>query len=193
MHHEARFWDFGSADQMNTDINDASIPICNVSMSAMSVRWRHGWHVTLAIHFNPQCFDLPSSTAIPTCQYCIRHVTYYDAKLFECWPAVSDVGPTLKQHWVNVSCLLGSAPVINSRPNTATLTNCWASVVGGVPALKQRCLHVIVQRYACLPVWSVCPRDIHNNWWTNVEPTLIQRLVFAGLPIHMYGAYIICL
>ena len=59
--------------------------------------------------------------------------------------------------------LLGSAPVINSRPNTATLTNCWASVVGGVPALKQHWLHVIVQRYACLPVWLVCPRGIHNN------------------------------
>ena len=39
---------------------------------------------------------------------------------------------------------------INSRPNTATLTKCWASVVDGVPALKQHWLHVIVQRYACL-------------------------------------------
>ena len=80
-------------------------------------------------------------------------------------PAVSDVGLALKQHWVNVSCLLGSAPVINSRPNTATLTKCWASVVDGVPALKQRWLHVIVQRYACLPVkavWAVCPRGIYT-------------------------------
>ena len=68
-------------------------------------------------------------------------MTYYD--------------PALKQHQVNVSCLLGSAPVINSRPNTATLTKCWASVVDGFPALKQRCLHVIVQRYACLLVLSV--------------------------------------
>ena len=141
-------------------------------------------------------------------------MTYYDAKLFECWPAVFDVGPAFKQHLVNVSCLLGSSPVIISRPNTATLTNCWASVVGGVPALKQRWLHVIVQRYARLPVWSVCPRGIHNNTQLtqgdvesmlvqrlstiyDVGPTLrqllIQRLVFAGLPIHMYGAYIICL
>ena len=143
---------------------------------------------------------------MPTCQYCIRHATYYDAKLFECWPVVSDVGPTLKQHSVNGSCSLGSAPVINSRPNTAMLTKCWASVVGGVPALKQRWLHVIAQRYACLPVWSVCPRGMYKTadtrirWinvgstfvhylrrWTNVKPTLIQRLVVAGLPIHMYG------
>ena len=39
---------------------------------------------------------------------------------------------------------------INSRPNMAMLTKCWASVVNSVPALKQRWLHVIVQRYACL-------------------------------------------
>ena len=128
-------------------------------------------------------------------------------------PSPADVGPTLKQHCVNVSCLLGTAPGINSRPNTATLTKCWASVVDGVPALKQRWLHVIVQRYACLPVWSVCPRGIHSNTQLtqgdvesmlvqclstiyDVGPTLsqlIQRLVFAGLPIHMYRAYIICL
>ena len=25
----------------------------------------------------------------------------------QCWPAVYDVGPTLTQHWLNVSCLLG--------------------------------------------------------------------------------------
>ena len=99
--------------------------------------------------------------------------------LFECWPAVSDVGPTLKQHWVNVLCLQGSAPLINSRPNTATLTKCWAIVVDGVPALKQRCLHVIVQRYAYLPVWSVCPRGIHNNTQLtqgDIELMLVQRL-----------------
>ena len=27
--------------------------------------------------------------------------------LFYCWADVEDGGPTLKQHWVNVSCLLG--------------------------------------------------------------------------------------
>ena len=148
------------------------------TMSVMSVRGRHAWHVTLAIHFDPQCFDLPPR---PSCQYCIRHVTYYDPMLFECWPAISDVGPAIKQHWVNVSCLLGSAPVLNRRPNTATLTICWASVVDGVPAMKQRWLHVIVQRYACLPVkavWSVCPRGIHNTQLTqgDVESICVKHL-----------------
>ena len=27
--------------------------------------------------------------------------------LFLCWASVEDGGPTLKQHWVNASCLLG--------------------------------------------------------------------------------------
>ena len=27
--------------------------------------------------------------------------------LVQCWPAVYDVAPTLNQHWVNVSCLMG--------------------------------------------------------------------------------------
>ena len=31
-----------------------------------------------------------------------------DPVLFQCWASVADAGPTLKQHWVNVSCLLGS-------------------------------------------------------------------------------------
>ena len=32
-----------------------------------------------------------------------------DPMLFLCWADVGDGGPTLKQHWVNVSCLLGPA------------------------------------------------------------------------------------
>ena len=28
--------------------------------------------------------------------------------LFQCWPTVFDAGPTLKQHWVNAPCLLGT-------------------------------------------------------------------------------------
>ena len=120
------------------------------------------------------------------CQPCLlgdviyTTVTYYDAKLFECWP----VGPTIKQHWFNVSYLLGSAPVINSRPNTATLTKCWASVVGGVPALKQRWLHVIVQRYgqyvpeAYRTTLSWHKKTLNKCWFNVYSPstTLDQRL-----------------
>ena len=144
---------------MNTDINDASTPISN-KMSAMfnvgtgfqcmgyDITW------TLAIHF-----DLHSLVQqYQPDSYCIRH--YYDPMLFECWPAVSDIGPSLKQHWVNVSCLLRSAPGINSRPNTATLTKCWASVVDGVPAVKQRLQGKTLNQ--CL--FNVCQTNIHRMW-----------------------------
>ena len=104
-----------------------------------------------------------ASTAIRTCQYCIRHVTYYDAKLFECWPAVSDVGRALKQHWVNVSCLLGSAPVINSRLITASLTKCLGQRRRRCASIETMLAACDCPAVACLPVWSVCPRGIHNN------------------------------
>ena len=32
---------------------------------------------------------------------------YIDSMLFQCWTSVADGGPTLKRHWVNISCLLG--------------------------------------------------------------------------------------
>ena len=60
---------------------------------------------------------------------------------------------TLQQHGVNILCLPGNAS--GNKSNTATLTKCWASVIDGVPALKQRWLHVIVQCYACLLGQSV--------------------------------------
>ena len=43
----------------------------------------------------PNCYTIFQKQIIPC-----------DPMLFEGWPAVSDVGPALKQHWVNVSCLL---------------------------------------------------------------------------------------
>ena len=53
-----------------------------------------------------------------------------------------DIKTTLGQRLV----FAGKCTWLNS--NTATLTKCWVSVVDGVPALKQRWLHVIVQRYS---------------------------------------------
>ena len=29
--------------------------------------------------------------------------------LIRCWASVTDAGPALNQHWVNVSCLLGNS------------------------------------------------------------------------------------
>ena len=38
--------------------------------------------------------------------------------LFQCWPTVFDAGPTLKQLWVNVPCLLGFGRLINKIKTT---------------------------------------------------------------------------
>ena len=39
--------------------------------------------------------------------------------LFQCWASVEDGGPTLKQHWANASCLLGTAQ--SHRPDFNTI------------------------------------------------------------------------
>ena len=36
--------------------------------------------------------------------------------LYQCWTSVEDVGPTLIQHWVNATCLLGCCFKVYSRP-----------------------------------------------------------------------------
>ena len=87
-----------------------------------------------------------ASTALPTCQYCIRHVTYYNPMLFE--------------HCVNVSCPRGIH-------NSTQLTQ------GDVKSM-------LVQRLST--IYDVGPTVDQRT------PTLIQRLVSAGLPIHMYIA-----
>ena len=40
--------------------------------------------------------------------------------LFRCWANVADGGPTLKQHWVNVSCSLGvqKSPAMSVIPTS---------------------------------------------------------------------------
>ena len=66
---------------------------------------------------------------------------YIEPMLSWCWPSVVDDGPTSTQHWLNVSCLLGSQFVhilmIHwlvsgfewSQPsNHDTLTQCWFRV-----------------------------------------------------------------
>ena len=34
--------------------------------------------------------------------------TQYILNVVQCWAGVTDGGQTLKQHWVNISCLLGN-------------------------------------------------------------------------------------
>ena len=45
-----------------------------------------------------------------------------DPMLFECWSAVFDVGPTLKQQWVKASCLLGGMVIDSGDQPVSTMT-----------------------------------------------------------------------
>ena len=65
------------------------------------------------------------------CRKCIQsqQTRYIDSMLGECWPTVFDVDPTLTQHWVNVSCLLGIMySEILCRFNLVHRLWCWASI-----------------------------------------------------------------
>ena len=61
--------------------------------------------------------------------------------LVQCEPIVSDTGPTLYQHWVNVSCLLGCIILLSSRSvmHNERFLLCWG-YGGSGPALNQ-CSH----------------------------------------------------
>ena len=59
--------------------------------------------------------------------------------LFQCWANVFNAGPTLKQHWVDTSCLLGYSHLLSPQRNIIimlynypsihdTPTNCWLNV-----------------------------------------------------------------
>ena len=41
------------------------------------------------------------------CNQVAQQTRDVDPMLFQCWASVEDDGPTLKQHWVKVPCLLG--------------------------------------------------------------------------------------
>ena len=67
--------------------------------------------------------------------------------LVHCEPIVSDTGPILYQHWVNVSCLLGCIILLPSRSvmKNERLLLCWGyGVRGSGPAINQcsHCEHV---------------------------------------------------
>ena len=53
----------------------------------------------------------------------LQQTRYVEPMLFYCWAGVADNGPTLKQHWLNVSCLLG-----HNIDTQDTLTQCCLNV-----------------------------------------------------------------
>ena len=66
--------------------------------------------------FTQSCFNVgtPSSTlvqhwnSIGRMRRVCKHKRGIHPELFQCWHTVFEAGPTLKQHWVNSPCLLGT-------------------------------------------------------------------------------------
>ena len=76
------------------------------------------------------------------------------ARLCFCWASAAGGGPTIAQHWLNALCLLWTDYRIKISADTRRWT-CWSDV--GLALVPRR------------------------RRWTNVKPTLIQRLVSTGI------------
>ena len=76
------------------------------------------------------------------------------------WPGVYDVGPTLTQHWLNASCLLGQP----TRDHHPMLFQFWTSVEGCSSTLK----HHSVNGMCLLMFW----RKVYSrpSVWISVGP-----------------------
>ena len=57
-----------------------------------------------------------------------QQTRYVEPMLFYCWASVADNGPTLKRHWLNVSCLLGHNIITFLPGKQDTLTQCFLNV-----------------------------------------------------------------
>ena len=74
-----------------------------------------------------------------------------DPMLFQCWPTVCDAVPTLKQPWVNVSCLLGrmacrpanGAGFCRGTPVSSIIVKCGAQVTEALRAVPDRSVGTI--------------------------------------------------
>ena len=53
---------------------------------------------------------------------------YFKPIWFQCWTSVCDAGPTLKPHWLNVSCKLGVDSLIWSAWEGRSLWTLWRTV-----------------------------------------------------------------
>ena len=76
----------------------------------------------------------------------IQQTPYVNPMVVQCWPNVCNHGPTLYQHWVNVSCLLDIYHA--GLAGYPILLKCWSTVCDAGPTLKQ---HLLIVSY--LPCW----------------------------------------
>ena len=107
--------------------------------------------------------------------------------MFQCWTSVFDAGPTLKQHWMNASCLmavrgwrlLGTISRLSARISTALLCK----------AKRQYLLTCEVSRYCLLAFHHSSPGPLLRliGWIFSINLTQIQSHISTN---HRYRNYV---
>ena len=111
--------------------------------------------------------------------------------LVQCWSTVYDAGPTLNQHWDNVSYLLGLIPANTRRSHNAGLmlaqrrrhfpALCGRLVFAGL-SLSRLFVSLLEEAISA----SRQTRHIEamlgqlSRRWPSIEPALVQCALFAG-------------
>ena len=82
-------------------------PPCSMFCTVISLRYCQGGPVLPCKAKRQELLVLQSSVRVQ--QYGTSQQTrYIEPLLVQCWPAVYDVGPTMNEQWLNVSCLWDS-------------------------------------------------------------------------------------
>ena len=108
--------------------------------------------------------------------------------LFYCWATVPDVGPTLKQHWVSVSCLMGHI----SRRGIAS----WKCKLNNLQRpihtrgwLVECCADVMRRQLKVVPTLAQAQLTSHLSvWYRNVFYLTIPVSKVCGTEVLRYEA-----
>ena len=110
--------------------------------------------------------DIPHDVLMSQCA--VNHDTIL------CWPAVSEVGPTLNWHWFNASCLLGQS-VTRCTCLSENTISCW---LGVRPTSTMLALHPAMIGWASRSrdCWmSACAKHSEKTGLSVYEPDLTRQ------------------
>ena len=118
-----------------------------------------------------------------TAQVCTQQTRDIHLMLFQCWHTVFDSGPTLKQHWVNVPCLLGSDLYTTLNPSSTRILSYKPWRTKGFFILKSRLSHFFI-------FFSYLSLGYHRT--KMVDLALILSLTKWPLMLSKFVIFMIC-
>ena len=109
--------------------------------------------------------------------------------LFQCWATVFDVGPTLKQHWVNAPCLLG-AYTRDTRTPSCTIFHFFTPLLLGCHGVRGFCqLPGLTFEMSCV-IWELeHSADPHVR--CSLAWPLCEGSIFCGVFVLTYVAHVV--